>query len=358
MNLWDLLPEEDRLTDVGDELLRTVTVSFLNGRAASPGSAWFTSALADVYKRRARAVRSRRVVELGTLARGPWALLDDDGRIAVGLVRAAVRREPNNVEHRDQMVLLLEENGLHDEALRAMDESARVLPDFQAHPDFVFEELGTDLVETFWRSSRAVAPGDAPLLSPERKLISSGLLGRRLGHLAEAEQDLRAALTEPGTKLSRAEAAFHLALVLVDLGRVDEAEILLSRALSEPVFGPGVASTRARIAAKGNRWPEALVQLREARRLQPRELWILLEFAHVAQKTESWDQAEEALRWAIVVHPQDPVPHRALVELFLAKGENTSARNALFEYAAAFGETEDVLRLEQALASPLDPARR
>jgi len=358
MGTWGRLPAGDRFSGIGDEMVRAVAVRFLTGRAASPGSAWFTSALGDVYALRARSAGTRRIIDLEALARGPWALVGDDGRIAIGLGRAAIDREPNRFEHRDELVFLLEENGLHGDALRAMDESARVLPDFGAHPDFVFEELPKDLVETFWRTSRALAPEDAPILSRERKLLSSGQLGRRLGHLAEAEQDLRAALNSPGTKVALAEDAFHLGLVLIDLGRLDEAETMLARAVREPVFGPGVASTRARIAGMRGRWSEALAQLREARRLKPRELWVLLDFARVAQKAESWDQAEESLRWAILVHPEDPAPRRAMVEMFLAKREQERARGALDEYVAAFGRTEDAARMEQALAGPLDPARR
>jgi len=146
--------------------------------------------------------------------------------------------------------------------------------------------------------------------------------------------------------------------VLVDLGRLDDAEAQLALASRLPVFRPGVAATRARIAMAQERWPEALTQLREARRLQPRELWILLEFARIAEKAESWDQAEEALRWAILVHPENPAPRQALVEMYLAKGEKTSARGALNEFVARFGKTDDVSRLEQALAGALDPARR
>jgi tetratricopeptide (TPR) repeat protein len=189
-------------------------------------------------------------------------------------------------------------------------------------------------------------------------LLSLGQLGRRLGHLEEAEHDLRAALDLPGTKVVHAELAFHLGLVLCDLGRFDEAETHLARAAQEPVFGPGVAGTRAHIAIKRERWPEALVQLREARRLQPRELWILLELATVAQKVGSWDEAEEALRWAILVHPEDPAPRRTMVGMFLAKGEKARAKAALDEYVAAFGRSDDVARMEQALADPLDPDRR
>jgi tetratricopeptide (TPR) repeat protein len=358
LEAWDTMPPADRSGSKGDAALSTAAARFLAGRAVSPSSAWFTAALGDVYARRERIARSRRVVALSALDRGPWALIGDDGRIAIGLARSAIDREPNRFELRDQMVFLLEDNGLRAEALQAMDESARVLPYFDAHPRFSLESLPRDLVERFWRATRSLAPGDAPLLSRDRYLLSLGQLGHRLGHLAEAEQDLRAALIAPSTNLGTAEESFYLGLLLIDLGRLDEAEAMLARAVTEPVFGPGVAGTRARIAVMRERWPEALDQLREARRLQPRELWVLLEFARVAQKAEAWDQAEEALRWAIIVHPEDPAPRRAMVEMYLAQGEDARARRALDQYVQAFGRTEDVAQMEQTLVESLDQPGR
>jgi len=356
--LWDTMPVPDRVGPTGDRTLKETAVRFLAGLTGSPSSGWFVAALGDVYSRREIVARSRRVTELSALDRGPWALVGDDGKIAIGLTRTAIDREPNRFELRDQMVLLLEQNGLRADALRAMDESARVLPNFDAHPQFSVDSLPRELVERFWRAARSAPSGDAPLLSRDRYLLSLGQLGRRLGHLEEAEQDLRTALSQPGTSLARAEQSFHLALVLIDRGRLEEAEAMLELAAREPVFGPGVAGTRARIAEMRGRLPEALDQLREARRLQPRELWALLEFARVGQKAGSWDQAEESLRWALVVHPEDPAPRRAMVELLLAEGERARARRELEEYVRSFGRTEDAVRLEQALAEPLDRGSR
>lgn len=355
LGVWDTLAARDRSGPRGTEALRGAAVRFLEGRAASPSSGWSTAALGEVYARRESVFRSGRTVDLAEFDRGPWALVGDDGRIAIGLTRAAIDLQTNTFEFRDQLVLLLEANGLHEEALRAMDDAARVLPEFGRHPDFSFEALPRDLVERFWLTSRSLGPDEAPFQFHERHLLSLGQLGRRLGRLDEAEQDLRAALEAPGTALFHAEDAFHLGLVLIDRGRLDEAEAMLVQASAETVFGPGVAETRARIAEIRGRWAEALEQLREARRLRPRELGVLLEFARVAQKTASWDQAEESLRWAILVHPQDPAPQLAMVEMFLAKGEKASARSALDEYVRSFGRTEDAARMEQALVAPLDP---
>jgi len=358
LELWETLAASDRGGTAGADALRTSVERFLAGRVESPGSAWFVAALGDAYARRERGARIQRVPNLATLARGPWALVGDDGRIAIGLARAAIEREPSRSELRDQLVLVLESNGLHTEALEAMAESARVLPDFGAHPQFSVETLPRDLVETFWRASQALDPAEAPLLERVRFLLSLGQLGRRLGHLDEAEHDLRAALHTPASKISIAEVAFHLGLVLVDLGRPDEAEGMLARADREPVFRPGVAMTRARILAARGRWTEALDRLREARQLEPRELWVLLEFSLVAQRAKAWDQAEEALRWAILSHRNDPSPYLALVEMFLARGERESARRALDDYVRVFGVTQDAERMSRALTEPLDRAGR
>lgn len=355
---WRRLPLPERNGSRGVEALRAAAARFLEERVVTPGSVWSITGLADVYACRESMARAERSTDLALLERGPWALMGDDGRVAIGLTRAAIDREPSSFDLRDRLVLLLEENGLHEDALRAMEESARVLPDFNAHPDFTVESLPRDLVETFWRTSRALRPEDAPLLRRDRYLLSLGQLGRRLGHLDEAEHDLRTALNTPGNTVAAAEDAFHLALVLIDLGRLDEAETMLARAVRDPLFGPNVAVTRARIAERRERWAEALDQLRELRRFEPRTLWVLLDFARVAQKSASWDQAEEALRWAIVVHPDEPVAHRALVDMFLAKADKEGARRALDEYLRLFGRTEDAARMEQALVEPLDRARR
>jgi outer membrane protein assembly factor BamD (BamD/ComL family) len=78
----------------------------------------------------------------------------------------------------------------------------------------------------------------------------------------------------------------------------------------------------------------------------------------VAQATGHWDEADEALRWAAIVHSNDPAPRRALVEMLLAKGEIPGARSALNDYVRLFGRTEDAARMEQSIAAALDPARR
>ena len=49
INEWRSLSAEDRKGARGENLLRVAAARFLSGRAASPGTPWFTAALADVY---------------------------------------------------------------------------------------------------------------------------------------------------------------------------------------------------------------------------------------------------------------------------------------------------------------------
>jgi tetratricopeptide (TPR) repeat protein len=189
-------------------------------------------------------------------------------------------------------------------------------------------------------------------------LLSVGQLGHSLGHLAEAEQDIRAAMNVPASSLGRAEQAFYLGQVLIDAGRFVESEAMFARALREAPFGAGVAEARARIAEKQGRWAEALEHIREMRRLLPRDLGVLLRFASIARKAGADDQAEEALRWAILVAPEDESPRIALVEMLLAREERHLAARALEDYIRSFGRTPDAVRLEEALGAPLDPAVR
>ena len=356
LSLWETLSNEKKVGPVGDQVLRVAAHRFLEGRRASPASALFISGLAAVYGDRESIARSRRLTDLSALSSGPWALLGDDGRIAIGLIRAAIERSPNSYEFRDQLVVYLLSFGFHEEALAAIEDSAKVLPDFRAHPSFSATGLARDLQERFWSTSRSLGPRDTPLMPFAMVLLSAGQMGHRLGHLAEAEQDYRKAMTMPVSSLMRAEQQFYLGHVLIDAGRFAEAEELFTLALREPSFGAGVAEARARIAEKQGRWADALEHIRELRRLLPRDVGVLLRFAGIARKAGTEDQAEEALRWAILVAPDQPSPRLALVELLHARKERHLAARALDDYIRSFGRTPEAIRWEEALAAPLDPA--
>jgi tetratricopeptide (TPR) repeat protein len=353
LGAWDARSPADRSSERARHDLERAASAFLCALRAVPASGWPVAGLAGVYLRREQAARASRVVDLAELDRGPWALLGDDGRVGVGLLRRATEREPTNFEFRDQLVLELEANGLHEEAVRAMRDAAAVLPNFAAHEAFSFESLPRDVVEAFYEESRA-RTGRVPLQLLERQLLSLAQLGRRLGRLTEAEADLRRALTASGSEIFHAEDAFHLALTLIDQGRGAEAEAFLARADAVSVFSPEVAAQRARIAERAGRDAEALEHLRRARALEPRNLRYCLEFARVAIRQRAWEQAREALKWGMVVDPGSPEPWRGLVEVSLAAGDPRTASAELDAYVGRAGETPDAVRLRAELARLLD----
>jgi tetratricopeptide (TPR) repeat protein len=354
LGVWDALPAAERSGPRGQTLLSEALSCFLRGQAASPSLPWHRASIGGVFYRRERVHRDSAALEWSDLDRGSWGLVGDDGRIAIGLARLAIALHPNVFDYHDQLTLLLLSLGLVDDATRAIEGAARVLPDFGAHSSWNFDTLPRELSEAFWRTSRALRAQDAPLMLPERHLLSLGLLGRRLGHLPEAEADLREALRTPGTDLFHAEDAFHLGQVLVDQKRFKEAEAMLAAASRQPVFGPGVAETRARMAEAEGRLGDALAQLRVARQLRPRDLGVLLEFARVAGRNGDWDAALEALRWARVVHPRTPATERAMAELCLLKGDHELARAAIDNLAGLVGDNDEVDGLRRRLRSPLD----
>ena len=332
--------------------LERASSAFLSALRGWPASGWPLAGLAGVYLRREQAARASRPVDLSELEH-PWTLVGDDGRVGVGLLRMAIEREPTNFDFRDHLVLALDANGLHSEALDAIRASAAVLPEFRAHELLSFEGLPRDLVEAFYEEAREQV-GRAPLQLVERQLLAVAQLGRRLGHLQEAEADLRRALTARGSAIFHAEDAFHLALTLIDLERGPEAEPFLARAAEFSVFAPEVEAQRARIAERESRDADALEHLRRARGLQPRESRYALEFARVATRLRAWDQAREALRWASVVDPGSPDPWRGLVEVSLAAGDRAAASADLAAYVRKAGETPDAARLSAELARLLD----
>ena len=216
--------------------------------------------LGDVYFRRETVERARSVVDMAMLDRGPWAFLGDDGRIAIGLCRTAIDREPNRFEYRDQLVFLLESNGLHEEALAAMEESARNPPRFRRPPGFHVRVLaarsrgGVLAKRTVGRSRRGSAPFARASLVPEDPRSASRSPRRGGAGFVKRFSRRAPCCTTRRTRFTSGSCSSIL-------GASDEAEAMLGNAVRESVFGPGVADARARMAAKRERWAPALVQL-------------------------------------------------------------------------------------------------
>jgi len=328
LGLWDGRPATR-------EALREPVARFLDAWSTCPTSGWARTGLAEAYARAATA-RSE-ALDLRGLRGDPWGRIGDDGRLAIGLARRAVRDEPNLAAHRDALVRVALRLALLEEAARAARGAAAAMPDLRAH-DFGVAEPPREVLLAFAEGSRAVL-GHTPLLTLGNHLLALGLLEERLGDLPRAEADLRASLRESGFELERAEREFHLGRILIARGRLEAGEAELVRSAARPEFGPAVASLRAGLAEARGDLQAALEQWREARRLRPADEAPCLEFARIARAVNELGLAQEALSWARVLAPTDPRVDAGFVELALMRGDWRAAESALADFERAGGES-------------------
>lgn len=303
--------------------LRSAGENYLRAALDAPAAAWPWAGLATVYARIEREDRGRRTHELARLDQ-PWARVGRAGRIAIGLTRRAIEREPATTPHRDQLARIFDTLGLEREARGAVRDAARIQPNLDFHRALRPESLRPDLLEAFFQGA-IESEGKTPFLDPTSRRISVGILARRLGRNRDAEQLLRDALRGPADSVQRAEAAFHLGSVLVETGRTVEGTSLLERAAEYPAFRLGVAMVLARAAERESRWSDALARMQQARRERPRDVGLCLEVARLARAAGRPDEAIEALTWAEIVSPGDA---RVLETLAVAYRESGDAGRA------------------------------
>ncbi len=349
VRVWDALRPAERLGERGFETVARASRAYLLAASGNPASAWPWSGLAELYGRIETAARARRATDLGALAGPAWKRVGKEGRVAVGLMREAIEREPMVFAHRDALVLLCLRLGLEREAETAMRESARVQPGHWVHAGLSFRNLPPSMLEAFAEGSREVL-GKAPMLPLERHLLSLAQLELRLGRLDDAEAHLERAMLQPADGLRRAEQAYHLGLVRKSKGDFCGARKAFELASQGPVFRSSIAYQRGRMEEAEGRAREALDLFEEALRLEPRNVFLALECARAARGLGEWKTAEETLRWAILVAPEDGRPRADLVRTLLAAGDRRGAARALGEMREAVGRSPEVLTLERDLA--------
>ncbi len=321
---------------------------FLQAASLSPASAWPWTGLAEVYDRVERAARRSRPLDLSRLVEGPWGEVGRAGRIAIGLAREAIGREPAMFFHRDRLVVILGGYGLREEALAELEASARIQPIPVAHTDIDVNSMPKEFLEAFLRGALA-AYGHAPLTARYQQLLALGQLEWRLGRLADAEKHLRQAVLQPAGALNRAESWYYLGVVLIERKDFGGAVRALDEAARSPAFAAEVAQCRARIAEAEGKPEDALAYFREARRFRPADMGIYLELARAARGLRYWDEAESALKFAITLRPEDLRPRVALVETYLEAGDLDSAVAALQDAETAVGKTREFAGLWEKL---------
>lgn len=356
LGVADRLKESGRPLGEVEHALADAAANYLRAACESPASSWPWNGLASAYGRAELAERPARPVDLGWFGTSAWAFVGRPGRVAIGLARKAIEREPSIPAYRDDLVNLALDLGLPGLAEEAIREAARVQPAHNLHTGLDWNTLPKGLQEAFLEASRE-SLGKAPMLSRERHLLHLGQLARRLDRLEEAEGYLRAALEAAPGPLNRAEDAYHLALVLVDRKDYAGAARALDTASTLPVFEVPAKVIRARIAEAEGRPEDALQLFQDAARLQPRNVELALECSRIARQLSRFKTAEESLRWAIVVAPADPRPYGALVETLLRQGNPEAAKAVLRDMRRAFGDTAQVARVQKEIESAAGATR-
>lgn len=332
-----------------DVVLVAAYNDYTQAMATSPASGWYVANLAELYQECERQERRSQPTSLDLLEAGPWGLVGRSGRIAIGLSRMAVEREPNTYGLWDDLALILNDNGLQDLTLEAVRESARIQPLYYLHPYRDLTRPPEGLLAAFAEGSRS-ALGQAPLMGRGVHLTALGRVEIERGNFAQAEADLRAALDSPGHLLNVAEANFYLGTALMEQGRSEEAWGPLQAAAEHPNLRARSITTQALMAERTGRVELALELTRELFRLEPRNLAVTLELARLARQAEAWEQAEDALRWALGIYPDDLRARRELVLLYLDRGNTTEARKALVDLEEHGADPEEVRRLRDRAA--------
>jgi tetratricopeptide (TPR) repeat protein len=337
-------PESEEAAGV----LRAAGADYLEAASLCPFSGLPWAGLGQVYLRAERAAFESRPVEED--AATAWGDVGRPGRISIGMLRLAERRNPQVFGFGDQLVLVFLELGLRDSAIEAVRAAARAQPYFAAH-GWDLHRFPEDLLTAFEEEARA-ALGHAPMLNRGQHLLSLGRIEHRLGDLDAATAHLEEAVALPKEQIFHSEYAYYLAAVHVDAGRLRDAEKALDIAERYPTLRVGSLELRATIAEKEGRREDVARYLNRARQLAPEYLGLCLRFAQNARAMQDWRAATEALRWGIVKHPSDPAPRALLVQTLVDAGETGEADQQLRDLERLVGTTAEVERLRRLVDSP------
>lgn len=323
---------------------------FLECRCVAPASRRSWEGLGEVYREIEWTGREARSLEPFEPGLDAWSRVGRPGRIAIGMVRGALELAPNWYALLDDLALTFWAYGLEEEARRAVSDSATRLPVFYRHAYAHLTQPPQWMLDTFAEGSRG-AVGRVPLLAPVTHLLDLGKLELQRGAYDLAVSTLRAALGERGDTTNRAEAEFNLGLSLLASGQVGEGRVHLETAAKNPLFRAAALGDLARAAERAGDLPQALQYLRSLRQEDPRDLEACLSFAGVARKLEDWPAAIEALRWARLIHPEDPRPHLDLISTHLDMGDSLAATTLLREVERWLAAPAEVARLRSRIAA-------
>lgn len=328
LGLW-----QQRIDDGAEpeEVAQLFAEAYLDATAAlasSPASGWNWMALGNLYHQAERLEVHRQGVPLSLVDQDRWAFVGRPGRIAIGMMRSGLIREPNWYPFHDQLAYVFYDYILLAETYDTVYRSALVLPVYELHAYPTLQPQDPQIVDTFARGALD-SLGRVPWMWPVRHRIALGRLEVRRGNWVDAEAHLREALELGGIPLNVAEAQHYLGLSLIGQERFEEAHAALIEAEKEPAIEPLSVNAQARLAEQLERWDDALDLWARGRRLAPHRLDLSLRLAEAARRTEQHQRAIHVLREAARSHPGSPEPLVGLVNLYIEREDFGKARAAV-----------------------------
>ncbi len=295
--------------------------------ASSPASGWYWMTLGNLYHQAERLSVHRQGVSLELVGQDRWTFVGRPGRIAIGMMRIGLTREPNWYPFHDQLAYVYYDYRLKSETLEAVYRTALALPVYELHAYPSLRPTDFAIRDAFARGA-IDSIGKVPWLRPVVHRIALGRLEVRRENWTAAEAHLREALAVATVPLNIAEIQYNLGLSLIGQQRFDEAVDALVAAETQ-TLEPLAVVARAGLAEQRGRWPEAIELWLRARQLAPRRLDVSLRLARAAQRNGMGDLAVHEMREASRTHPRRDEPLAELVQIFLDQGEPAKARRAL-----------------------------
>lgn len=348
VELWDAAVDVGGPLAADRRLLLAAAEGFLRCRCIAPASRRSWEGLAEVYGQMEWVGREERAIEAFDPELEGWERVGRPGRISIGMIRGGLRMAPNWHTLLDDLAVTLWAYGIDDEAHEAVRAAALALPLYGWHSFYrIPDAVRPDWMEqTFVDASREVL-GRVPLVPPAIQLTDLGKVELGRGEYGGAVEAFEQALDRRNDVLKRAEIEFYLGISLLQLGREKEGRARLLSASENPAFRIGSFQNLASHAEATGDLRSALEYLRRLRQEDPRNLEACLNFARVAALLEDWPAVVEALRWAQLVHPEDPRPQIAMVRAQLDMGEVSTAASLLREIAQTREPSAEIAELRR-----------
>lgn len=253
--------------------------------------------------------------------------------LALVHIRKAVQLDPSNYWYHQAYAGFLLEYGMYAEARKELEWLIKDHPDeLQAYYDlaasYLYGEDGKGAIKAYERLEQRI--GIDPEVSFQKQRIFL-LMGEPEKALAEVDR-LLAAFPDP-------EIYSHKAAVLMDLGRVDEAERALKQVLSLDATNGNAWLMLSRIYARDGRedasWEALTKAFLSADVSVDEKISVLLRFFNASERDPaSLERAYILLEKLDVAHPDDPKTHSMYGDYLLREGRYREARDRFAQAVA------------------------